>query len=201
MLFGDALRAARVKLDMSAAVLADAVGRTRQFIHQLETGKRGVESQPDFVAKLEAALNLPPGELAKHLPAEHPARRMAAVEIPVAGVVAAGAGYDAPAEPGEVLPVSEQFSGCVAYRVRGRSMEAELIADGDYLVVRPGETAHEGDTVVAWLADNGGHVVKILAAKGYLRSGGKTRWAHKLTADDKVYGVLEGVVRLSKKKP
>lgn len=198
--FGDELRSARKAAGVTQRVLADRVSVTQAFIAQIETGKGGVERQPDIVARIETALGLPAGELARHLPDNHPAKRMAAVEIPVAGVVAAGIGCDSPADPGEVLRVSEQWAGCVAYRVRGTSMVAELIADGDYLIVRPTDQSKEGDIVVAWLANEGGHVVKKLADKGYLRSGGKTRWAHKLTEDDRVFGSLEAIVRLVAKR-
>ena len=65
--------------------------------------------------------------------------------------------------------------------------------------MRPSDHAAVGTIVVAWLATNGGHVVKTLTEKGYLRSGGKTRWAHKLTEDDRVFGVLEAIVRMVRK--
>lgn len=194
--FGDELRSARKRVGISQQHLADAIGISQAFVAQIEKGRRGVEQSPDIVAKLEQALGLPSGELAKHLPDTHPAKRMAAVEIPVAGVVAAGSGGDSPADPGEVLRVSEQWAGCVAYRVRGTSMLAEYICDGDYLIVRPGDHAMVGTIVVAWLADENGHVVKKLSPNGYLRSGGKTRWAHKLGDNDRIFGVLEAIVRL-----
>lgn len=197
--FGEEMKAARKRAGLSQQQLADAIGLTQGAVSHIEVGRAGVEQSPDLVARIESALGLPSGELAKHLPDNHPAKRMAAIEIPVAGVVAAGIGCDSPADPGEVLRVSEQWAGCVAYRVRGTSMLAEHICDGDYLIVRPADHAAVGTIVVAWLHSEGGHVVKKLAEKGYLRSGGKTRWAHKLTEDDRIFGSLEAIVRLVKK--
>lgn len=194
--FAEAIKAARKAAGLSQKSLAERVGVSQGMVAHWETGRYGMEQSPDTVAKVEQALGLPSGELAKHLPDTHPAKRMAAVEIPVAGVVAAGIGCDSPADHGEVLRVSEQWAGCVAYRVRGTSMLAEYICDGDYLIVRPGDHAMIGTIVVAWLADENGHVVKKLSPNGYLRSGGKTRWAHKLGDNDRIFGVLEAIVRL-----
>ena len=192
--FGDALRAARKASGMSQQALADAAGLSQAMITHLEVGRKEA-ADVDTVARMERVLQLPAGELVRHLPDNHPAKRMA-VEIPVQGIVAAGIGCDAPADPGEVLRVSEQWAGCVAYRVRGDSMLGEHICDGDYLIVRPGSDATQGQIFVAWLASERGHVVKKLFDKGYLRSGGKNRWAHKLTDDDRIFGVLEAVVRM-----
>jgi hypothetical protein len=99
-----------------------------------------------------------------------------------------------PAEPGEVLRVSEMWAGCVVYRVRGESMTGDHIRNGDYLVVRPrgdGEP-RAGQIVVAWL-DGLGHVVKRLDRRGTLKSAG---WSHRLTDADRILGTLAGVVRV-----
>lgn len=195
--FGAALRDARRLAQMSQTALAAAVGITQGAVSHLEVGRSGVEQSPDLVARLERALALPAGSLARHLPADHPARRMAAVELPVLGVVAAGAGRDDQAEPGEVLRVSEMWAGCVAYRVRGDSMTGERIRDGDYLIVRPAadSTPAPGSVVVAWI-DGQGHACERLDARGYLRSSGRDRWAHRLTESDTVLGTLAGLVRI-----
>jgi len=184
---------------MSQKALADIVAVTQGAIAHWETG-RSTRVDAGTVARLERALGLPAGELARHLPADHPARRMAAAEIPVLGVVAAGPARDEPAEPGEVLRVADVFAGCVAYRVRGDSMLGDQVRSGDYLIVRPADASplEVGQVVVAWLADPPGHVVKRLHAHNWLRSNGpgRARWSHKLTDADRVLGRLVGVVRL-----
>ena len=44
--------------------------------------------------------------------------------------------------------------GCYALQVRGKSMIEDLIDDGDLVVIRPQETANNGDIVVALLLDS-----------------------------------------------
>jgi SOS-response transcriptional repressor LexA len=192
--FAAALRRLRKAAGLSQKQLAVAVGRTQGAIGHLETGRRGVKQSPDLVARLEQVLGVPSGTLAQYLPKEHPARRMAARAVPVVGVVAAGAGREEPAEPGEVLRANDWWAGCVAYRARGGSMQAEGILDGDYLIVRPAtdEPPEVGTIVVAWL-EGLGHVVKRLGPRGQLRS---TNWSHQLTDADRVLGQLVGVVRV-----
>jgi repressor LexA len=196
--FAEELRRARKAKGISQQQLAELVGISQGMVGHWETGRKAsVDYQT--LGRLETALGLGSGELARWLPEDHPARRMAAVELPVLGVVAAGAGRDEPAEPGEVLRTSEMWAGCVCYRVRGESMIADQIREGDYLVVRPAadQVPRAGDVVVAWI-DGQGHAVKRLDARGYLRSGGRERWSHKLNDADQVLGVLVGVVRVTR---
>ena len=74
-----------------------------------------------------------------------------AARLPLLGVVAAGSPIDAvPGDerisvPPDLLGGGEHF----VLRVRGDSMVDEGIHDGDLVVVRAGETAADGETVVA----------------------------------------------------
>jgi repressor LexA len=74
--------------------------------------------------------------------------------VPILGTIAAGAPLDLydPAEV-ETLDVGAHARTVAAaefaLRVRGDSMIEEGILDGDYVLVRPGHTAHEGALVVA----------------------------------------------------
>ena len=45
--------------------------------------------------------------------------------------------------------------GCYALQVKGKSMIEDLIDDGDLVVIRPQETADNGDIVVALLMSQG----------------------------------------------
>jgi repressor LexA len=75
------------------------------------------------------------------------------VRVPIVGRIAAG-------EPIEALTTHDDYlefssgtvpDGAFALRVKGKSMIEDLIDDGDIVVVRPQQTANNGDIVVALL--------------------------------------------------
>jgi repressor LexA len=80
------------------------------------------------------------------------------VEVPVVGRIAAGEPLEALADTTEALPLPVELAteGCYALRVKGKSMIEDLIDDGDLVVVRPQETANNGDIVVALLLESPG---------------------------------------------
>ncbi len=71
--------------------------------------------------------------------------------IPIIGNVAAGTPIYAEENITGYLPSSE--SSCFALEVHGESMINAGINDGDYVVVRPQNTADEGDVIVALIED------------------------------------------------
>ncbi len=77
------------------------------------------------------------------------------VEVPIVGRIAAGEPIEALAERAESLPLGVDLAaeGCYALEVKGKSMIEDLIDDGDLVVVRPQDTANNGDIVVALLLD------------------------------------------------
>ena len=79
--------------------------------------------------------------------------RVAAVELPLHGNVAAGMPIEA-IEGNESIAVPEDMiSGSLnehyVLRVRGSSMIEEQIRDGDYVIVQSRDTAHNGEMVIA----------------------------------------------------
>ena len=82
-------------------------------------------------------------------------------QIPVVGVVTAGYPILAVENQEGTLPWGEP--GCFALRVRGESMINAGILDGDKVVVRPQQTADDGQIVVALLEDEA--TVKRLSRK------------------------------------
>jgi repressor LexA len=78
------------------------------------------------------------------------------VDVPVVGRIAAGQPIEAITERNESLPIGVNLAtdDCYALQVKGKSMIEDLIDDGDLVVVRPQETASNGDIVVALLLDS-----------------------------------------------
>jgi len=77
------------------------------------------------------------------------------VIVPVVGRIAAGEPIEAIEGDREEMELSPRIcsDGCYALRVKGKSMIEDLIDDGDLVVVRPQESADDGDIVVALLTD------------------------------------------------
>lgn len=77
------------------------------------------------------------------------------VRVPIVGRIAAGEPIEALQGHEEELELSTQLSddNCYALKVRGKSMVEDLIDDGDLVVIRPQESADDGDIVVALLTD------------------------------------------------
>lgn len=78
-------------------------------------------------------------------------RRVAALELPLLGRVAAGVPIEALEQP-DTIAVPEDLVGrgeTFVLRVRGSSMVKEGILDGDYIVVESRAQAENGNTVVA----------------------------------------------------
>jgi repressor LexA len=127
--------------------------------------------------------------------------RVAAVAVPLLGLVAAGAPIEAIPDQ-EAVSVPEDMLGRGAHyvlRVTGDSMIDEQIRDGDYLVVRHRETAENGDMVVA-LVDQESATVK----KFYRERDGRVRLQPANEALEPMYfgpdrvriqGIVMGVMR------
>jgi repressor LexA len=86
------------------------------------------------------------------------AARPRLVRVPLVGRIAAGEPIEALEGEQDALELSADLAadGCYALRVKGRSMIEDLIDDGDLVVVRPQETAENGEIVVALLLNQGG---------------------------------------------
>ena len=104
----------------------------------------------------------------------NPRRRV--YHVPVVGYIAAGAPIEAITDPNDAIELSDDFASQDAYalRVRGKSMIEDLIDDGDLVVIRPTQTADNGDTVVA-LITNGVSEHGEATLKRYYREQGNIR--------------------------
>jgi len=83
--------------------------------------------------------------------------RSRVVTVPLVGRIAAGEPIEAVDGEQETLEFSANVipTDCYALQVKGKSMIEDLIDDGDIVVVRPQETAENGEIVVALLLDQG----------------------------------------------
>ena len=81
-------------------------------------------------------------------------------------------------------------------QVTGRSMIDEHIADGDYVICQKRNTARNGETVVALLADGETTLKKFYRENGRVRLQPANPDFQPIYADDvQIQGVVVGVVR------
>ena len=99
-----------------------------------------------------------------------PAPQMAADntrELPILGRIAAGTPIDAIQHERERLPVPESMLGAGEHyvlEVQGDSMIEAGILDGDYVIIKKGDTANSGEIVVALVGEEA--TLKRLRKKG-----------------------------------
>lgn len=82
-------------------------------------------------------------------------RTRSVIPIPIVGRIAAGEPIEALHGHHEELELPSRLcgEGCYALQVKGKSMIEDLIDDGDLVIVKPQESADNGDIVVALLVD------------------------------------------------
>ena len=106
-----------------------------------------------------------------------PVARPTMVRIPIVGRIAAG-------EPIEALEQHDDFlelgagtvpDGCYALQVKGKSMIEDLIDDGDLVVIRPQDSANNGDIVVALLMSQGPSTEGVATLKRIYQERDKVR--------------------------
>ena len=118
------------------------------------------------------------------------------VSAPIIGEIAAGEPIYAMEDKTETLSIPGELAGrgrdTFVLRVRGKSM----IDDGDYVVVQPQATAHDGDIVVALLEDNGVTLKRFYREKDRIRlqpANGQMQPIY--TRDIQIQGKVIGVIR------
>ncbi|MDL2335882.1 MAG: transcriptional repressor LexA [Chloroflexota bacterium] len=118
--------------------------------------------------------------------------------LPVIGEIAAGGPIEAYQDARETLTVPDALSNGDAYvlKVRGDSMIDAHITDGDFVVIRPQQTAHDGDIVVAQVEDNGVTLKRFFREKGRIRlQPANERYEPMYYEDVRIQGKLVGVIR------
>ena len=92
--------------------------------------------------------------------------------LPVIGEIAAGGPIEAYASADEYRAIPDLLAAsgdAYLLRVRGDSMIDALIADGDYVVIRPQQTARNGDIVVAQVEENAVTLKRFFKEEGRVR--------------------------------
>lgn len=119
--------------------------------------------------------------------------------LPVVGEIAAGGPIEAYQDAAETLSVPEILApGGDAYvlRVRGDSMIEAHIEDGDFVVIRPQQTARDGDIVVAQVEENAVTLKRFFRESGRVRlQPANSRYEPMFFDDVRIQGKLIGVIR------
>ena len=111
------------------------------------------------------------------LVSQKPATKPQLVRVPIVGRIAAGEPIEAVESRDDYLELGAGAvpDGCYALQVKGKSMIEDLIDDGDLVVVRPQETADNGDIVVALLMSQGAAAEGVATLKRLYRERGQIR--------------------------
>lgn len=146
--------------------IGQAVGlSSSSTVHaHLKTLEEGGHIQRDAV--LTRAIKVTPGtsvNIPRHL-------QRGVVHVPVLGTVAAGQPRLATQDVEEMFPLPVDFLSGDGFmlKVKGDSMIDDGIHENDYVVVRPQQTADNGETVVA-LIDNEATVKRFFKEKSRVR--------------------------------
>ena len=133
-----------------------------------------------------------------------PAPQMAADntrELPILGRIAAGTPIDAIQHERERLPVPESMLGAGEHyvlEVQGDSMIEAGILDGDYVIIKKGDTANSGEIVVALVGEEA--TLKRLRKKGgsIALEAANPKYETRIFGPDQVevQGKLVGLIRL-----
>src|SRR5215207_904374 len=105
------------------------------------------------------------------------ASRPLMARIPIVGRIAAGEPIEALEQHDDYLELGAGTvpDGCYALQVKGKSMIEDLIDDGDLVIIRPQESADNGEIVVALLMDQAASGEGVATLKRLYRERDKVR--------------------------
>jgi repressor LexA len=119
--------------------------------------------------------------------------------LPIVGEIAAGGPIEAYQDASETLSVPELLApsgDAYVLRIRGDSMIDAHIEDGDYVVIRPQQTARDGDIVVAQVEENAVTLKRFFKERGRVRlQPANERYEPQYYDDVRIQGKLIGVIR------
>ena len=146
--------AGRARLSCSASPSRTCTGRAapaREHGGHAGAGPGLAEPQPGF------SPNVIHGDFTQRLSGAKTAQGASAVELPLYGRIAAGLPIEALRDPTDVLEVPTALLGNGEHfglEVAGDSMIEAGILDGDYVIIVRGDTAENGQIVVAVVDEN-----------------------------------------------
>jgi repressor LexA len=119
--------------------------------------------------------------------------------LPVIGEIAAGGPIEAYQDASETLSVPDALapsSDAYVLRVRGDSMIDAHITDGDFVVIRPQQTARNGDIVVAQVEENAVTLKRFFREKNRVRlQPANEQYPPQYYDEVRIQGKLIGVIR------
>ena len=119
--------------------------------------------------------------------------------IPVIGEIAAGGPIEAYQDASETVTVPDIINttnGTYVLRVRGDSMVDAHIMDGDLVVIREQQTAHDGDIVVAQVEENAVTLKRFFKERDRVRlQPANEAYEPQFYDDVRIQGKLIGVIR------
>ena len=123
----------------------------------------------------------------------------ATTAIPVIGEIAAGGPIEAYQDATETVSVPDIINtsaGTYVLRVRGDSMVDAHIMDGDLVVIREQQTAHDGDIVVAQVEENAVTLKRFFKERDRVRlQPANESYEPQFYEDVRIQGKLVGVIR------
>jgi repressor LexA len=119
--------------------------------------------------------------------------------LPVIGEIAAGGPIEAYQDATETLSVPEALTptpDAYVLKVRGDSMINAHITDGDFVVIRPTQSARNGDIVVAQVEENSVTLKQFFKEKNRIRlQPANESYPPQFYDDVRIQGKLIGVIR------
>jgi repressor LexA len=180
----------------SVREIAKAVGlaSTSAVHHHLQILERGaaqsraIRLTPYAAIRLGLAAELVPQSVA-----------MEAHVLPVVGEIAAGGPIEAYQDASETIGIPDMLApsgDAYVLKVRGDSMIEAHIADGDFVLIRPQNTARNGDIVVAQVEENAVTLKRFFKEKDRVRlQPANPAYPAQFYDDVRIQGKLIGVIR------
>ena len=119
--------------------------------------------------------------------------------LPIVGEIAAGGPIEAYQDASETMAVPDLLApsgDAYVLKVRGDSMIEAHIADGDFVLIRPQNTARNGDIVVAQVEENAVTLKRFFKEKDRVRlQPANEAYPPQFYDDVRIQGKLIGVIR------